>query len=63
MSCNITRKDTIKPHIDYLADIHSRVYFCREAALVRLKNGMDKLVCRDYGGRLRREHYDLYMAQ
>lgn len=61
MSCDTTRKDTIKPHIDYLADIHSRVYFCRSAALVRLKNGLDKLACRDYGDRLHREHYDLYL--
>ena len=55
------KKDIIKPYIEYLAQIHSRVHFCREAALVRLKNGMDKLACRDYGEKIRRECYDLYL--
>lgn len=55
-------KTTIMPRVDYLADIHSRVYFCRDAALVRLENGMDKLACKDYGeDRDCSDQYDLYL--
>ena len=49
------------PRLEYLADIHSRVYFCRDAALVRLKGGLDRLACRDYGPETRREIYGLYL--
>ena len=48
------------PKVEYLSKILSRTYFCREAALVRLSNGLDKIACRDYG-RERTECYDLYL--
>ena len=48
------------PQLEYLADVHSRVHFCRDAVLVRLKGGLEKLVCRDYGAE-KKESYDLYL--
>lgn len=61
MSSDKTTKKINPPIIENLAHVHSKVHFCREAALVRLKNGMDKLACRDYGEKIRRECYDLYL--
>lgn len=55
------KRNKSMPRLEYLADVHSRVYFCRDAALVRLKGGLDKLVCRDYGSGKRKEIYDLYL--
>lgn len=55
------KRDKRMPRLEYLADVHSRVYFCRDAALVRLKGGLDKLVCRDYGSGNRKEIYNLYL--
>ena len=57
----IRKRNNRMPRLEYLADVHSRVYFCRDAALVRLKDGLDKLVCRDYGSGKRKEIYDLYL--
>ena len=54
------KRNKSMPRLEYLADVHSRVYFCRDAALVRLKGGLDKLACRDYGVR-KKEKYDLYL--
>lgn len=54
------KRNKSMPRLEYLADVHSRVYFCRDAALVRLKGGLDKLVCRDYGAG-KKEDYDLYL--
>lgn len=48
------------PQLECLADVHSRVHFCRDAVLVRLKGGLEKLVCRDYGSE-KKEAYDLYL--
>lgn len=54
-------KRSSMPRLEYLADVHSRVYFCRDAALVRLKGGLEKLVCRDYGPGKNQESYDLFL--
>ena len=32
------------PTAKVIAAVHSRVHFCREAAIVRLKGGLDRLV-------------------
>ncbi len=60
MKKNAKRSRSV-PRLEYLADVHSRVHFCRNAALVRLKGGLEKLVCRDYGTGKRKEDYDLYL--
>lgn len=50
-----------EPKVQYLSNVHPRVHFCRDAALVRLSGGLEKLVCRDYGEGERDERYDLYL--
>lgn len=51
------------PKVEFLSDIRSKVYFCREAALVRLRGGLNRIACRDYGEKnlYKRGCYDLYM--
>lgn len=49
------------PRLKYVADVHTRVHFCREAALVRLGGGLDRLACRDDGRGSRSERYALYL--
>ncbi|MBQ7850911.1 MAG: hypothetical protein IJ343_14395 [Clostridia bacterium] len=41
------RKERNHPRLEYVTDVHPRLHFCRAAALLRLKGGLDKLVCRD----------------
>lgn len=49
------------PRVKFLSSIQSRAYFCREAALVRLTGGLDRIACRAYGKRHSKACYDLYM--
>ncbi|MBQ2957997.1 MAG: hypothetical protein IJE08_16255 [Clostridia bacterium] len=61
------------PRLEYIADIHSRVHFCRGAALFRLRGGEGRIVCRDWfpgvkkpaspfvGGENKSSNYDLYL--
>ena len=56
------RNDRSMPRLEYVADVHPRVHFCREAALLRLKGGLDKLVCRDNGGLRSKERCELYLG-
>lgn len=41
------------PRVKKLCDIHSRVHFCRSAALVRLEDGMGRIALRQYGDTVR----------
>lgn len=54
-------RNRVTPRLEYAADVHTRVHFCREAALVRLKGGLNKLACRDDGRGSRSERYALYL--
>lgn len=49
------------PRLQYLCDIHPRVHFCRNAVLVRLTGGLDRLVCRQPEPGESKERYDLYL--
>ncbi|MBP3657391.1 MAG: hypothetical protein J6K32_11950 [Clostridia bacterium] len=48
---------TRMPKAEIMANVHSRVHLCREAAVVRVTGGQDRLVCRGEG-----ERYDLYIG-
>lgn len=54
------KKTQGKQELTFLANVHPRLPFCRDAALFRLTGGKERLVCRDYG-KLRLEEYDLYL--
>ena len=49
------------PRLKWIADVHPRLHFCRDAMLLRLNGGLEKLVCRDYGGNRNKDKYDLYL--
>lgn len=47
------------PHLTYLANVHPRLHFCRDAALMRLSGGVERLV---YSGRSQNSDvYGLYL--
>lgn len=48
------------PTAKVIASVHSRVHYCREGAIVRLRGGRNQLVCRNNG---RNEQYDLYLEE
>ncbi|MBR5287146.1 MAG: leucine-rich repeat domain-containing protein [Clostridia bacterium] len=49
------------PRVKKLCDIHSRVHFCRDAALVRLEDGMGRIALRQHGDVVRSaRNCDLY---
>lgn len=55
-----------KPHVKTLAHVHSRVHFCREGAVIRLKNGLNRLVCREglrEGSSSYYDGYDLWLGE
>lgn len=49
-----------RQRLDWLADVHPRLPFCRDAALFRLSGGQERLVCRDYSGKSKGQ-FDLYL--
>ena len=49
-----------KPHARYLAEIHPRVHFCRDAALVRLTSGAERIISRRLD-RHDNERFQLYL--
>ena len=57
---NTKKKAAGRQKLTYLANVHPRLPFCRDAALFKLTGGRERLVCRDYGG-LRKENFDLYL--
>lgn len=48
------------PTVKIIADVHSRVHFCRKGAIVQLKGGQDRLICRNNG---LKDRYDLYLEE
>ncbi len=53
------------PRLSYLASVHPRLYFCRDAALMRLSGGLDRLVYAcpdaDEDGDKPKETYGVYL--
>lgn len=49
------------PRLQWIADVHPRLHFCRDAMLLRLSGGLERLVCRDYGANRNQDDYDLYL--
>lgn len=49
-----------KQALTWLANVHPRLSFCRDAALFKLTGGQERLVCRDLG-REGSERFDLYL--
>jgi len=48
------------PSVRITTDVHSRVHFCRKGAIVQLKGGRNRLICRNNG---LRDRYDLYLEE
>ena len=57
---NAKKKPAGRPKLTYLANVHPRLPFCRDAALFRLTGGQERLVCRDLGEQRKRD-FDLYL--
>lgn len=54
------KKPQGKQALTWLANVHPRLPFCRDAALFKLTGGQERLVCRDLG-REGSERFDLYL--
>ena len=54
------KKPQGKPALTFLANVHPRLPFCRDAALFKLTGGQQRLVCRDLG-KESLERFDLYL--
>ena len=50
------------PQLTLLSGVHSRVHFCRDAALVNATHALNRLVCRRQPHAVRRERYELYLG-
>ncbi|MBE5782253.1 MAG: leucine-rich repeat domain-containing protein [Clostridiales bacterium] len=54
------KKPQGKQALTWLANVHPRLPFCRDAALFKLTGGQERLVCRDLG-REESQRFDLYL--